>query len=84
MRYVITLRNKGRLPAGAFDALVYVDGSREGSITVPDMAGRAEQAIAIEGRRCGVGSTVLVVLDPADRVDESHESNNTTSFTCPL
>jgi hypothetical protein len=83
-RYVITLRNKGRQSADAFDALVYVDGTREGSITVPDLGGRARQAVAVEARRCGVGSTVLVVLDPSDRVDESRESNNTTRFTCPL
>ena len=48
------------------------------------MAGRARQAVAVEGRRCGLGSTVLVVLDPADRIDESRESNNTTRFACPL
>jgi CARDB len=84
VRYVVTLRNKGRRPAGAFGALVYVDGVRQGSINVPDMDARDEQAIAVEGPRCGVGSTVLVILDPDDTVDEARESNNTTRFACPL
>ncbi|MEA2272232.1 MAG: hypothetical protein QOI98_940 [Solirubrobacteraceae bacterium] len=84
VRYVITLRNTGQRAAGAFDTLLYVDGVRQGSLTVPDLAGKAEQSLAIEGKRCGLGSSVLVVLDPADRVDESRESNNTTRFVCPL
>jgi CARDB protein len=83
-RYVVTLQNKGRQSAGPFDAILYVDGTREGSITVPDLAGRARQAITVEGTRCGVGSSVLVVLDPEDQVDEARETNNTTRFACPL
>jgi CARDB len=83
-RYVVTLRNKGRRAAGAFTALVYIDGVRHGAITVPDMDAHDKQAIAVEGPRCGVGSTVLVILDPDDAIDEAHESNNTTRFACPL
>lgn len=83
-RYVITLRNRGRQAAGQFQAIVYVDGRREGSVAVPDLAGDTREAITVEGARCGVGSSVLVVLDPDDHVDESQESNNTTRFACPL
>jgi hypothetical protein len=83
-RYVVTLRNRGREAAGAFNAIVYVDGRREGSLTVPELAGRTREAITVEGKRCGLGSSVLVVLDPDDEIDESRESNNTTRFACPL
>jgi CARDB len=83
-RYVVTLANNGKQAAGPFDAILYVDGTREGSITVPDLSGRARQAITIEGSRCGIGSSVLVVLDPEDQVDEARETNNTTRFSCPL
>jgi subtilase family serine protease len=83
-RYVVTLRNTGRQAAGEFDAIVYVDGTREGSVLVPDLAAHGRQAITVEGQRCGLGSSVLVVLDSDDRVDESRETNNTTRFACPL
>jgi hypothetical protein len=83
-RYLVTVRNRGRRAAGAFDAILFLDGVREGSVTVPDLAGRAEHQVAIEGRRCGVGSRVRVVVDAGGTVEESREENNDARLACPL
>jgi hypothetical protein len=80
--YLVTVRNAGRSPAADFDVLLAVDGAPRPAVTVAGLAAGAAKTVSIEGPRCGVGGSLLVTVDPDDRVDESVEGNDQRTFPC--
>jgi len=80
--YLVTVRNAGRSPAADFDVVLAVDGAPRPAVTVAGLAAGASRTVSIEGPRCGVGGSLLVTVDPDDRVDESLEGNDQRTFPC--
>jgi subtilase family serine protease len=80
--YLVTVRNAGRSPAADFDVVLAVDGAPRPPVTVAGLAAGAAKTVSIAGPRCGVGGSLLVTVDPDDRVDESLEGNDQRTFPC--
>lgn len=78
-RYTLTVRNTGRGDAPAFAVSVAGAAAQGG----PLPAGAREE-IRVRGPRCRPGTQVEVTVDAPNAVDEAHETNNATSFPCPL
>lgn len=81
-RYAVEVRNAGRGPAEA-TALTLGFGSTLLEGAVPALAAGEARTVTVTGPRCQAGSEVELILDPASRVDERDEDDNTRMVPCP-
>ena len=82
-RYRVSLRNDGRAAAPAFDVALTVDGIAQPPVTIAGLGAGGDQTVSFVARRCRVGGTLALVVDPDNRVAESDEGDDERSLTCP-
>jgi hypothetical protein len=78
----IVVRNRGRDDAGSF-AVNASRGDLVKGTTVAGLPAGEQVTVGIPLGRCTPGEPVTITLDPAGRVDEAVESDDTTTVSCP-
>jgi CARDB len=81
-RYAVEVRNTGRGEADA-TILTLGFGSTLLEAAVPALDAGETRTVTVTGPRCQAGSEVELILDPASRVDERDEDDNTRLVPCP-
>jgi CARDB len=82
--YALTLRNGGRGAAGAFAAVLAVDGRPQPALAVPSLAPGEIRTVQLTAPACAPGSFVQVTVDADGAVDEADETNDDVVRPCPL
>ena len=82
-RYGVLVRNAGALAATDFDVGFSVANVARPAQTLPSLAVGARRALVFIGPACKRGDPLRAVVDPDDRVDESHETDNARVTACP-
>jgi hypothetical protein len=83
-RYTLLVRNDGRAATGSFDVAFAVGEAGQPNQSVQPLAGGAQRALTFVGPRCDNKTVLHVTLDPGLVVDESDETNNVRTVSCPL
>jgi CARDB len=84
LTYLLTVRNAGRGAAGLFAAALLTAGMPQPPVVLEGLAPGASRVVELSGPRCGPGSTVRFVLDPANAVAESDEADDVVDRACPV
>ncbi len=82
MRYAVEVRNEGRGRAAAFDLVVTIAGRSKPPLRIAGLAPGKRALAALLAEPCAPGSTVTFTVDPANRLDEVDEANNSVSALC--
>jgi hypothetical protein len=81
--YLLDVVNDGRAPAGPFQVALSVAGMPQAPARVDGLAPGERQVVSVPGPRCAPGSTVRLVLDAGEAVDESDEADDVVDRPCP-
>ena len=79
--YIVTVRNKGDVPAENFVVTLTVDGADVDERTVEVLEGRETTKVEFNGPPCAV--RLRAVADSEDTVTESNEKDNALASDCP-
>jgi hypothetical protein len=82
--YEATIRNAGRTAASAFDVTLTVPGSAPVTERTGPLAPGERSTVVFDAPPCEPGSTVRLVVDAADEVDEAAEADDTVAVACPV
>ena len=82
-KYVAEILNDGPTRAGDFDVLLKIAGVARPAVTVDGLASKQKISVTFIAPRCKPGAQVEVRVDPDGRVNESDESLNSLSASCP-
>jgi hypothetical protein len=84
VRYVVTVRNKGRGDAAVpFDVVLTVDGRPQPPQTIATLGAGGEAVVSFVAPRCEPGSQIGIAVDPGNTIDEVHEGDNVVTRPCP-
>jgi hypothetical protein len=81
--YLLDVVNDGRAPAGPFEVALAVAGIPQTPARVDGLAPGERQVVSVPGPRCAPGSTVRLVLDSGQDVEESDEADDVVDRPCP-
>jgi hypothetical protein len=81
-RYLVAVRNDGHGDAGPFSLRLSV-GDVASEVVVDGLAAGAQRTVAVKAPACRPGSTVSIVIDATDAVDDAHEENDLAARPCP-
>jgi subtilase family serine protease len=84
LTYLLTVRDAGHGPAGAFAVALTTAGMPQPPVALDGLAPGESRVVELAGPRCAPGSTVRFVLDPANAVAESDEADDVVDRPCPL
>ncbi len=83
--YQVTVRNDGRTAATGFDISLAVNGAPvPPTQTLAALAAGAKQVVSFPGPRCAPGTSLVVTVDPGNRIDEADETDDALTLPCPL
>jgi hypothetical protein len=82
--YTYVVRNTGKGPAGPFDLVLTVSGTRQPAQRLGGLDAGEEQVVTLTGPLCQAGSTVRLAVDDAAEVDERDETDNLVDSPCPF
>jgi hypothetical protein len=83
-RYTLLVRNAGHVETGSFDVAFAVGDAGQPDQSVQSLLPGAQRALTFVGPRCDAKTVLHVTLDPGLVVDESDETNNVRTVSCPL
>ena len=81
--YWVSVRNTGRSAAGPFGVSLTVPGAAAQSGRAGTLAAGEKAAVRVPGEACEPGTTLQVVLDADDEVDEAGEAEGPLAVACP-
>lgn len=79
-RYVVTVRNRGRSAAGAFDVGIVT--TRDDVLPVSGIPARERTTVEVVAPACAAGGRVFARADVRGVVEESNERDNRSSAAC--
>jgi hypothetical protein len=83
MRYVVTVRNRGRGDAAVpFGVVLTLDGTLQPAQSLPTLGGKGHATVSFVAPACVPGTPVRVTVDPAAAIAETSETNNTVTQLC--
>lgn len=84
VRYVVTVRNRGRGDAAVpFAVMLTVGGREQGEQTIATLGAGGAAIVSFVAPRCEPGSQIAIALDRAGAIDEAREGNNDARRDCP-
>jgi hypothetical protein len=83
-RYLLIVHNGGHADTGSFNVAFAVGDAGQPAQSVEGLAAGEQQGLTFVGPRCDAQTVLQVTLDPGLAVDESDETNNVRTVSCPL
>jgi hypothetical protein len=84
VRYVVTVRNRGRGDAAVpFGVVLTVEGRSQPPQEIATLGAGGEAIVSFVAARCAPGSQIRIAVDPDGAIDEVHEDDNVVTRPCP-